>query len=126
MKSNIKWIALFSVIIILCAALLTIRRNTPSDAVIARIIQDGKVIREIDLSTVDDPYEFSVSCDEGCNMIRAEKGRICVIDADCPDKICVNTGYISDSELPIVCLPHKLSIVVSGADSGYDAVVGGQ
>ena len=126
MKNNIKWIALFSVIIILCAALLIIRRNTPSDAVMARIVQDGNVIREIDLLTVDDPYEFSVSCDEGSNTIRVEKSRICVIDADCPDKICVNTGYISDSELPIVCLPHKLSIVVSGTDSGYDAVVGGQ
>ena len=126
MKANIKWMILFSVIIVICAALLILRRCVRKDALVARIMQDGKIINEIDLSTVTDPYEFSVSCDEGSNTIRVEKGRICVIDADCPDKICVNTGYITNDEIPIVCLPHKLSIIVSGAEGGYDAVVGGR
>ena len=126
MKTNIKWITLFLVIGMICAIMLLIRRNAHNGAVMARVMQQGEVIHEIDLSKVSDPYEFSVSCDDGSNTIRVEKGRICVIDADCPDKICVNTGYISDAELPIVCLPHKLSIIVSGEDSGYDAVVGGR
>lgn len=126
MKTNIKWMILFLVIVMICAALLILRQRLQKNAVMARILQGGELVYEIDLSTVSDPYEFSVSCDEGSNTIRVEKGRICVIDADCPDKICVNTGYITNDSVPIVCLPHKLSIIVSGAEGGYDAVAGGR
>ena len=43
-------------------------------------------------------------------MIRVEPGRIAVIGADCPDKVCVEAGWRSDSASPIVCLPHRLVI----------------
>lgn len=93
----------------------------------AEIKQDGKVIRTIDLTNTNEPYEFTVeSNDGGHNTIRVENGRIAVIDADCDDKICVQQGYVSDASHPIVCLPHKLSITVTGNDGEYDAVVGGQ
>ena len=126
MKSNIKWIAAFFVVIIICAIIILVRKRMSDTAVVAHIVQGGKILYKIDLSKVDDPYELSIGCDDGNNTIRVEKGRICVIDADCPDKICVKTGYISDSQIPIVCLPHKLSIMVTGADGSYDAVAGGQ
>ena len=50
-----------------------------------------------------------------------EPGRIRVESADCPDKVCVNQGYISDGTVPIACLPHKLIIRIEGGDSGLDA-----
>ncbi|MBR4895991.1 MAG: NusG domain II-containing protein, partial [Clostridia bacterium] len=46
----------------------------------------------------------------GENTVRVETGRIRIVSADCPDKICVDTGWISDSAAPIVCLPHRLVI----------------
>ena len=53
-------------------------------------------------------------------MIRAEPGRIAVVAADCPDRICVREGWLSDSASPIVCLPHRLVIRIekNAADSG--------
>lgn len=30
-------------------------------------------------------------------------------EADCPDKICVETGHISLPDQPIVCLPHRVT-----------------
>lgn len=125
MKSSIKWAVFFLIVIIICSVMLMIRHSSSDDAVIAHVIQDGKLIDEIDLSKVREPYEFSVSCESGSNTIRVESGRICVTDADCPDKICIHTGYISDAVTPIVCLPHKLTVTVSGAGR-YDAVAGGQ
>lgn len=92
---------------------------------IASIYQHGQCIRTIDLSQVREPFEFTVTSDlGGSNTIRVEPGRIAVIDATCPDKICVHTGYISTSLSPITCLPNELVIEISGGENtSLDAVV---
>jgi len=92
----------------------------------AVIYQGGNEIKRIDLSKVEKPYEFDINCSEGANTVRVEQGRICVVSSDCPDKICVNQGYIENSLFPIVCLPHKLSISIEKSDNNdFDAVAGG-
>ena len=68
---------------------------------IARIYQDGKLIREVSLTDVASPYEFQVEAsDGGYNLIRVEKGAIGIKDADCPDKICQQRGMVSDTRSP--------------------------
>ena len=42
-------------------------------------------------------------------------GAIRVSEADCPDKICVGMGWLTDGAAPIVCLPHRLMIRRRGA-----------
>ena len=49
-------------------------------------------------------------------------GKVSVTEADCPDKVCVNTGEISKSGDTIVCLPHKLVVEIEGSTSETDAV----
>ena len=67
---------------------------------IARIYQDGKLIREVSLTDVASPYEFQVEAsDGGYNLIRVEKGAIGIKDADCPDKICQQRGMVSDTDI---------------------------
>ena len=83
----------------------------------ARITLDGKVVEEPYTLTLEGPGGFS-------NTITVEKGRICVSQAGCPDQICVHQGYISDSTTPIVCLPNKLIIEITGGGSGLDAAAG--
>lgn len=47
------------------------------------------------------------------------------IQSDCPDKVCVNTGYISHSGQIAVCLPNKvtLRIVPVSDTNSFDAVI---
>lgn len=33
-----------------------------------------------------------------------------MLEADCPDQVCVHAGWLTDSAAPIVCLPHRLVI----------------
>jgi hypothetical protein len=124
MKSNILWFLFFLIIVIVCCFSWWYRNKTTEDYSLARITQDGVVIREIDLNKVSEPYEFVIENENGeSNTISVQKGKIAVTDADCRDKICVNTGYISTGAAPIVCLPHKLSITIE--DNGeIDAVAG--
>ncbi len=35
-------------------------------------------------------------------------------EADCPDKICVETGHVSLPDQPIVCLPHRVTARIIG------------
>ena len=93
----------------------------------AVIKSDGKIIKKIDLDKSREPYEFKIEgANGGYNIVRVENGKIAVIEADCPDLICVKRGFVSGGALPIVCLPHRLSISFEGGAAGADAVAGGQ
>ncbi len=104
------WICVLLALALLSTLGLVLARRYSSPAVTARITVDGELYREIDLRAVTIPYEFSVETEHGSNTVRVEHGRIAVISADCPDKICVQRGWAEDSLLPIVCLPHRLVI----------------
>ena len=88
----------------------------------AQITIDGELIGEYPLSLDN---TFSVTTKDGFNGIVIEKGSVRVATADCRDKICVHRGSISRSGESIICLPHKLVIVIIGdtAGEGYDAFV---
>ncbi|HHW68539.1 MAG: hypothetical protein PWP07_1746 [Epulopiscium sp.] len=89
----------------------------------AKIVQDQKVIEVINLNSVEEPREWTVEDDNGgFNTIRVEKGRISFIDADCPDLVCVHSGWLSEPGDIAVCLPHKVSIHIEGASDKIDQV----
>ena len=126
MKNRI-WIFIFSAACLLCLAGWIGLNLLPADFSTAQIKQGNEIIYSIDLSAVEAPYEFDITCEAGENRVRVEKGRIAIISASCPDKVCVKRGYISGSAVPVVCLPHRLSITLTqgfAADS-VDAVSGG-
>ena len=56
------------------------------------------------------------------NVLVVENGAIYMASADCPDKTCVLRGKIHLSGESIVCLPHKISVVIRGAGDGPDLV----
>lgn len=93
---------------------------------IACVYRSGELIQRIDLSAVEDPY--SITLDDGnghINVLEIEPGRIRVSEANCPDKVCVNTGWLERGLTPIVCIPSGLVIRLENADDGIDAVTGG-
>ena len=89
----------------------------------AVITKDGVLLHEVDL---EDPgmesQTFHILGENGEeNVVRVEHGRVCMESASCPDQVCVNQGYISDSALPIVCLPNKVIVTIEGGESDLDA-----
>ena len=47
-----------------------------------------------------------------------------VSDADCPDRLCVRQKAISRKGESIICLPHKLVILIESMEEGdVDAIV---
>lgn len=124
-SKNLKWALAFFILIIISALVILLHNFLSKPAKTAEIIQNGEVIRTVDLENVDEPYEFEItSSDGGQNTVRVEKGKIGIVHASCPDKLCVKQGFIDRGVLPVVCLPNKLSVVITD-NSDLDAVAGG-
>ena len=101
-----------SAVLLLCALVsfsAVVHPRTSSSVV--TIYQDGQLFRRIDLSKVETPYTIELTSDSGSqNIIEVKKDSLCMLHADCPDKICVSQGDIASSKLPIVCLPNRIVI----------------
>ena len=79
----------------------------------ADIYQNGQLKQSIDLTTVTEPFTFTIYGEgEHTNTIEVRPGSIGILSADCPDKLCVNQGFISTSQIPITCLPNRLVIQI--------------
>ena len=118
-------IIVLALLILSSLAVMAIKYMLSSEHKTAKIYQDGEIIREIALDTLTEPIEFEITDENGHeNIVRAEHGRIRIISADCPDKVCVNQGWIENGVVPIVCLPNKVTIEITGAESDIDARTG--
>ena len=116
------WIIGTVIAVVILGALSAFLLTRSSEGKVAQIVQDGAVIREIDLSKVTGEYSFTVEWkDGGSNVITVRPGRICVSEADCPDHICMKQGWLSNQTSPIVCMPHRLLIRLKEAGETADA-----
>ncbi|MDK2917845.1 MAG: hypothetical protein PWQ37_578 [Candidatus Petromonas sp.] len=80
----------------------------------AEISIDGKHYKSIPLNDPSYTETLTVKTELGTNVIRIEDGGANIIDADCPDKICVKDGFISKPGEVLVCLPNKLVVEIKG------------
>ena len=99
-------------------------RGGSTGSPIARISRDGVLLEEIDLNQVEESYTLTFEDERGTNTVLVEPGRIRISEADCPDQVCVNQGFISDGTVPIVCLPHRLLVEIVGAEGDLDGGAG--
>ena len=71
---------------------------------------------------LDRDGEYAV---EGTTLkVLVQNGKVCVSSSDCPDRLCVESGWISRVGKCIVCLPQKTVIRIVG-DGKVDVTVGG-
>ncbi|MBQ7933664.1 MAG: NusG domain II-containing protein [Lachnospiraceae bacterium] len=104
-------IALFVISLIWAITLLPNMNPHADRSVMADIYLDGKKLYSIDLSSVTENTTLELTGESGItNIIAIAPGRIGMLKADCPDKLCVKQGYCSAPCLPITCLPGKVVI----------------
>ena len=93
--------------------------NTKIENPVAEIYKDGELLYTFDLSH---ERGTSIGDKRHYNIIEIADGAIGVTGANCPDEICVNTGFVSN--MPIICVPNRLEIRIVGgnSDNELDAV----
>lgn len=116
--------ALVLVFCLLACLTIYFRLKEPANGLTAYIYQDGQLIETIDLHAVTTPYTFTIPApDGGSNTVEVRPDAIGIIDADCPDKLCVSTGFVNSTLLPIVCLPHRLVIELKTSNQSQPDVI---
>ena len=80
----------------------------PIDKDTTVIFRDGKALDPSDESF--DPDSVKKKNLSDYNMLQIVNGEASVLEADCPDKICVHHNPISNAGESIICLPHKFSV----------------
>jgi len=108
---------LFLIVAVTLAVLLTAggiryyQHAQAGDSKIAVITRDGKLIERIDLNQVKEPRQIILP-GKYHEIIEVEKGRIRFQQADCPDKICVNTGWLEEPGDVAVCMPNRAVVKI--------------
>ena len=77
----------------------------------------------------EEKARFSLASDgiydinNGKNKIEILGGKVRMTYADCPDELCIRQGWIEYDGQSIICLPNKITVMVSGGDSLVDFVL---
>lgn len=98
-----------------------VMKSLPVDDPVAEIRVNGELVRRLPLS---EDASLTIEANGGWNRIEVSGGEVRVTGADCPDKVCVQYGAISGGAVPIICLPHRLEVIVVNGNSDIDAVTG--
>lgn len=106
-KTDFKLIIFF-----LCVAsfiyIFFIVTNKKSELLYAEIIHKGNVIKKVDLN-----YNTTFSVAEKPNIVfEVKDNAIRFVSSDCPDKLCVKTGFVEEPWQVCACLPNDVIIKI--------------
>jgi hypothetical protein len=124
LRLNLKYGDFLVILAIILIAVLFVvsfyEGNT--DEKIAIVSQNGIVLDRIELNKISDRYEINYF-GEYPGTIEINNGRIRFLHADCPDQVCVNTGWIDRPGQIAVCLPAGVIIKIEGVQTDVDIIV---
>ena len=83
---------------------------------------DGKVIRSVKL---DGHHEIiRVEGADGYDVVEIRDNKVRIVEADCPDKLCLKQGWIAWAPQQIVCLPNRVVVkIVNDRKANIDAII---
>lgn len=108
---------------LLAGGLATLAMSRTQGAPVAQVIVDGEVADVIPLTGAA-AQERTYTSSRGTCVVRVEDGRACILSSDCPDQVCVHTGWLTRAGQSAVCVPNRIAVVVRGDGAEVDAVVG--
>jgi len=90
--------------------------NQKYDQKILTITSDGELVAQRVL-TEDLTEEWLIDNHLGYNRIVVREGVVTMLEADCPDQVCVLSRPIREPGESIICLPHKVVVKIEGGAS---------
>lgn len=112
-RKNALYISiLLGILFLFCLVFLFLSsRSQEEGELTALVYQNGTLLYTIPLSEVTESYTLQVTDEKGnYNILEVRPGAIGIIDASCPDKLCVHMGFQKNTLLPITCLPNNVVV----------------
>ncbi|MHA5179805.1 NusG domain II-containing protein [Oenococcus oeni] len=82
----------------------------------AVITHKGKVVHKIKLTGHTGTTKYRFTNGKAYNVVVATGKKVKIVEANCPDQICVQHAAIGKAGQSIVCLPHKLIVKIKSSD----------
>jgi hypothetical protein len=113
------------VIALVCVAILASvvgASFVASTGSLAVVEVDGTPVRTLRLDTDE---RIQVAGVRGAVVVEVREGRVAVVQADCPNQVCVRTGRRSHAGDAIICVPNRTTVRIKGEHSpGIHGVTG--
>ncbi|MDO4153723.1 MAG: NusG domain II-containing protein [Clostridia bacterium] len=112
-----KWISradviVLAVLLLVGLGLWILPRVLPQgNALVAEVTVGGETVLELDLQTATDRKTYTL---ENGVVLVTENHTVAFLSADCPDKVCVNTGALSHAGEVAACVPTGTVVTVKG------------
>ena len=120
-RNSVEWLKthrndaiLVAVLLVLGGALALFLYVTRQGGGYVSVQIDGVTVMELPLN---EDTQIVLGDGGRTNVLVIENGTARVIEASCPDQICVNHGAVRYAGESIVCLPHKLVVTVEGGQA---------
>ncbi len=81
------------------------------------ITVDGRPYAVYPLNEIKSTKAVEIQTEFGYNRVEITQEGARVTDADCPDKLDVRAGWITKPGQSLICLPNRLVVQLTGADS---------
>lgn len=85
----------------------------------------GKPALHIDMPAVKGPQQYTVKGKQGNVIVEVREQKVRMLEAVCPDQICVRQGWIDTPGKSIICVPNEIVIYFdsSGKKPPVDAII---
>jgi hypothetical protein len=122
-KTRWSWLDLFIAtgIVLFSLYWLVSRDETQGALKTAVVYKDGVVIERLSLAAVEERH-IDLRPHGIAMVVSVSQGRVRVLSSSCKQQICVRKGWVGRAQDPIICIPNKITIEVTGTDSDYDAI----
>lgn len=103
----------------ICAYLWLAWADDPQNMRYAQIVINGRISERVDLS-VDRTFYLGPLPNV---RFQVRDGAIAFIESDCPDQICVRSGFINRPGQMAICLPNRCSLSILAAVGSEDEIL---
>ncbi len=96
------------------------KEDLASAASTAEISVNGEHYQTVELT--EETQDIEVRTSRGYNLLRVSEHGIEMVEADCPDQLCLGFGHIGHKGQNIVCLPNRIFVEITGPAGSGDEV----
>lgn len=105
---------LLAALVAITAASFGVKNVFASEGSLVLVELGGTVVYKGELS---ENRKVTVTGKFGDVRIQIREGKVGVVSADCPNKVCVRTGWRSLSGESIICVPNRVLVKILGERS---------
>lgn len=89
---------------------------------IAKIHVQNEVVETIDLSKKEEK-DYLIKGINGYVHVHTHDGAIAIVESNCPHQDCVRTGYVHETNHPIICAYNAVYITIDGGTPANDVEI---